>query len=81
MTVLSQVNAEKFANTVRTVFPENRIFDPIDYWAVFLMVGGIFLLGKNTFRKYLSIICDSIYFPELSRVRDKSALSLPVLCR
>jgi len=71
MTVLSQVNAERFANLVRTIFPENRIFDPIDYWDVFNSRRDI-PLGKHTFKKYLSIICDSTYFPGLSRVRDNS---------
>ena len=70
MTIMSQVNAEKFSELARVVFPQNTVFDPADYLEVFNLRRPA-PLGGATFRKYVSIISESEYFPNLKRKRSR----------
>ena len=92
MTIMSPVSAESFSELARVVFPENTLFDPVDYLEVFNLRRDA-PLGAHTFKKYVSIVSGSKFFPSLGRqraergeykyvVRMKSAVpSSPESCR
>jgi len=72
---LSKHAVSEFCKTAKVVFPINKIFNPLDYYDVFMASrkvrnrGGI---NKNTYRRYVNDLFISGIFSGLERVRDNT---------
>jgi hypothetical protein len=71
MTIMSRVSAQSFADELLTVLPEGKLLDPLDYVTAFNLQREV-PLGKDTFKKYVSLVYKAGCAPSLRREKAAS---------